>query len=87
MRSSTQKAQSKVGARLLILVAVMCALVSVPALSGYAISAGSSTQPVMVIAVTNNSSREIHHIYLSPVDPPICILRQPNLNEDTTAQR
>ncbi len=46
----------------------MCALVSVPALSGYAISAGSSTQPVMVIAVTNNSGREIHHLYLSPVD-------------------
>lgn len=69
MRSSTQKAQNKVGVRLLMLATIMCALVSVPALSGYATSAGSSTQPVMAIAVANNSTtREIRHLYLSPID-------------------
>lgn len=68
MRSSTQKAQNKLGVRLLMLATLMCALVSVPALSGYATSAGVSAQPVMAIAVTNNSNREIHHLYLSPID-------------------
>ena len=68
MRSSTQKAKSKVGARLLILATLMCALVSMPALSGYAISVGSRTQPVMAIAVANNSNRDIHHLYLTPLD-------------------
>ena len=68
MRSSIQKAPSKVGARFLMLAALACALVSIPVLSGHAISAGSSTQPVMSIAVTNNSSFEIRHLYLSPVD-------------------
>jgi hypothetical protein len=67
-RNSTQKAQMKVGARLLMFAALMCALVSMPSLSGYAISAGSSTQPVMTVAVTNNSARDITHLYLSPVD-------------------
>ena len=68
MRSSTRKAQSKVSARLLMLATLMCALVSVPALTGYAFSAGSSTQPMLTIAVTNNSNREIFYRYLSPVD-------------------
>ncbi len=62
------KAERKFGGRLALLLALMCALVSIPALSSAAISAGSSTQPVMALAVTNNSSREIHHLYLSPVD-------------------
>jgi hypothetical protein len=62
------KAERKFGGRLALLLAFMCALVSIPALSGAAISAGSNAQPVMALAVTNNSSREIHHLYLSPVD-------------------
>ena len=65
MRSSTQKIQIKVGLRLLMAAAFLCA---VSALSGHAISAAGSTPLVMSIAVTNNSSREIRHVYLSPVD-------------------
>ena len=68
MRSSTQKTQTRVGVRLLMFAAFICALVGVPALSGHPVPAGSSAQPVMTIAVTNNSSREIRHMYLSPVD-------------------
>ena len=68
MRSSIQKAQSKVGVRLLMFAALICAVVSLPALSGHAISHRSNTQPTMSIAVTNNSNREIRHLYLSPVD-------------------
>jgi hypothetical protein len=33
-----------------------------------AVGAASSVQPLMTIAVTNNSSFEIRHMYLSPVD-------------------
>jgi hypothetical protein len=51
-----------------MLVALVCVLVSIPALSSAAIPTGSSTQPIMAIAVANNSSREFHHLYLSPVD-------------------
>jgi hypothetical protein len=63
-----EKAKRRFGGRLALLLAFMCALVGIPALSSAPISAGSSTQPVMAIAVTNNSGREIHHLYLSPVD-------------------
>lgn len=68
MRSSTRKPQSKVRARLLILTALVGALASMPALAGHAVSSRLSMEPVMAIAVTNNSSQEIHHLYLSPVD-------------------
>jgi hypothetical protein len=67
MRSSTQKARRKVCARLLMVAALMCAVVSM-ALSDSAISAESSAQSMMAITVANNSSREIRHMYLSPVD-------------------
>ena len=67
MKSSIEEAQSKIGMQLLMLAALICALFSIPALSR-ANPAVSSTQPVMAIAVTNNSSREISHLYLSPVD-------------------
>lgn len=66
MRSSMQKSQGK--KRLAVLVALMCALVSIPALSSAARTSLSSAQPMMTIAVTNNSSRDIYHLYLSPVD-------------------
>lgn len=46
----------------------MCVLVSIPALSSAASSSVSSAPPMMTIAVTNNSSRDILHIYLSPTD-------------------
>lgn len=53
---------------LLTLVALMCALVGIPALSSAAIPAVSNAQPMMQLAVTNSSSREISHLYLSPTD-------------------
>ena len=54
--------------RLLILVAIVCAVVGIPALSAAANPTRSESQPVMTIAVANNSSRDIYHLYLSPVD-------------------
>ena len=66
MRSSMEKSQGK--KRLAVLVALMGALVSVPALSGIASTGVSNAQPMMTIAVTNNSSRDIYHLYLSPAD-------------------
>ena len=68
MRSSIQKVQTRIGVRLLMFAALMCAVVSLPTLSGHAISPRSSAEPGMSIAVTNNSNREIRHLYLSPVD-------------------
>jgi hypothetical protein len=66
MRSSMEKSQGK--KRLAVLVALMCAFVSIPALSSAASMGVSSAQPMMTIAVTNNSTRDIYHLYLSPVD-------------------
>jgi len=66
MRRSIKKSQGK--RRLTMLVALMCALVSIPALSGATRAGVSSSPPMLTIAVTNNSSRDIHHLYLSPVD-------------------
>lgn len=54
--------------RLLILVTIVCAVVGIPALSNAANPIRSESQPVMTIAVANNSSRDIYHLYLSPVD-------------------
>lgn len=51
--------------RLMVLAMVICALVGIPALST---AASSGPQPVMTIAVANNSSRDIYHLYLSPTD-------------------
>lgn len=66
MRSPMRKAQ--MASARLILIAFLCILGSMPALPGYALSAELSTLPMMTIAVTNNSAREIRHLYLSPVD-------------------
>jgi hypothetical protein len=66
MRSSMEKSQGK--KRLAVLVALMCALVGIPALSSAASTGVLSPQPMMTIGVTNNSSRDIYHLYLSPVD-------------------
>ena len=53
-------------------IATLCALMVITGISTALSSAASThvskTQPVMTIAVANNSSREIHHLYLSPVD-------------------
>ena len=53
--------------KLAALATLVCALVFVPGLSR-ASSSTTNIQPLMTIAVTNNSSREILHLYLSPVD-------------------
>ena len=67
MKESMVKADGK-GTRRLMLVALMCALVGIPALSSAAIPAVSSAQPMLTITVRNDSSREIFHLYLSPPD-------------------
>ena len=54
--------------RLAALATLICALVVVPSLAGTARTTASTPQPLMTIAVANNSSRDILHLYLSPVD-------------------
>ena len=66
MRSSVEYLQRK--KRLAVLVALICALISISALSSAVSTSVARTQPMMMIAVTNNSSRDMYHLYLSPVD-------------------
>jgi len=54
--------------RKLILASVMCALVGIPALPSAAGNRVLNAQPLITIAVTNNSTRDITHLYLSPPD-------------------
>jgi hypothetical protein len=68
MKSSFKKGQRKNRTGLLFLFSLLCALVSSSALSRAANPAVSNAQPVTGISVTNNSTREIRHLYLSPVD-------------------
>ncbi|MGH9906367.1 MAG: hypothetical protein ACRD8U_12390 [Pyrinomonadaceae bacterium] len=63
MRSSMMKAAGN-SVRLLLLVVIMCALVGASTISAPA----TSGLPAMAILVTNNSGRDIHHLYLSPAD-------------------
>lgn len=64
MRSSVQKSHRNRRAAVLVLTFV---LVCISAISSGA-SVSRSTQPMMTIAVTNDSSRDVYHLYLSPVD-------------------
>ena len=66
MRSSVKKQQSKKRSK--VLVGLICAIVTVSALTSVTSTSVANTQPLMVITVTNNSAREMHHLYLSPVD-------------------
>ncbi len=66
MRSSVKKLQSK--KRSAVLVGLICAIVSISALSSAASTSVANTQPLMMITVTNNSCRDMYHLYLSPVD-------------------
>ena len=68
MKSSFKKGQRKNRTGMLFLFSLLCALVSNSALSRAANPAVSNAQPVTGISVTNNSAREIRHLYLSPVD-------------------
>lgn len=62
MRNSLVVAgESKNIRRLVTLAALLCAVVSLPLLS-------RATTMATSITVVNNSSREVHHIYLSPAD-------------------
>lgn len=57
--------------RFVALATLVCALVSIPAFSPSLSNAANThvaSQPMMTIAVANNSSRDILHLYLSPVD-------------------
>lgn len=61
MKSLLTYRKQDVSYRLVILLVIVCALVAVPLLS-------SARPSVASITVTNNSSREIRYLYLSPVD-------------------
>lgn len=54
--------------RFAALATLLCVLVVIPTISSAASTSATAPQPLMTIAVSNNSSREIHHLYLSPVD-------------------
>ncbi len=64
MRSTVQKWHRN---RRLAVVMLTLVLVCLPALSSGA-SVNRSTQPMMTIAITNNATRDIYHLYLSPVE-------------------
>lgn len=66
MRSSLKRSKGK--KRLALLGVFTCMLVGISALSSAAGRGISSAPPTMTIAVTNSSSRDILHLYLSPVD-------------------
>ena len=63
MRSSVEKLQNK--KRSAVFVALICTLVGISAFSSAVSTSVARTQPMM-IAVTNNSSRDMYHLYLSP---------------------
>ena len=66
IRIMNRKPKSCAGRRSLLVIA--CVLIVVPVLSGLAKTSGNGAAPVLDISVTNNSSREIHHLYISPAD-------------------
>ena len=65
MKSVIVKAGTKAG---VLMLGLLIGLVTSPVLSSSHVLATANTQPMMSITVTNNSSREIRHLYLSPVD-------------------
>lgn len=54
--------------RLLLLFAFLFALLTVAGSPGVTASSLANSRPAMAITVTNNSARDMHHLYLSPVD-------------------
>ena len=64
MRSSAKKLQST--KRSAVLVGLICAIVAISALTSVTTTSVANTQPLMMITVTNNSAREMYHLYLSP---------------------
>ena len=54
--------------RIMALSTLICALMGIPAFSNGISARQLESQPLMTIAVVNNSSRDIYHLYLSPVD-------------------
>ncbi len=65
MRSSAKKLQST--KRSAVLVGLICAIVAISPLTSVTSTSVANTQPLMMITVTNNSAREMYHLYLSPV--------------------
>lgn len=68
MRNPIMKTTPGSVARVLIFTLLIGAAGSINALSSAAVRDVSRTEPMMTITVTNNSSREVYHLYLSPVD-------------------
>lgn len=68
MRNPMTKTTPKSLVRLLIFTLLIGVVGSINALSSAAVRDLSRAEPMMTITVTNNSAREIYHLYLSPVD-------------------
>lgn len=56
------------GLRVVALTILISTLAMVAALSRASVAKASRALPLMSITVTNNSGRDMHHLYLSPVD-------------------
>jgi hypothetical protein len=68
MKDLAKDARRRHWERRLILGSAMCALVVISALPSAAGNRALGAPPLITIAVTNNSSRDITHVYLSPPD-------------------
>lgn len=67
MRIMNKQLRSGTRGRRLFTTAILT-LLAIPVLTGLASRAGGTAAPVLDISVTNNSSREISHLYISPAD-------------------
>lgn len=68
MRNPMTKSTRKSPVRLLVFTLLIGVVGSINALSSAAVRDVSRAEPMMTITVTNNSAREVYHLYLSPVD-------------------
>ena len=68
MTNPIMKTAPNGAARLLIFTLLIGAVGSISTLSSAAVRDVSRAELMMTITVTNNSSREVDHLYLSPVD-------------------
>lgn len=68
MRTLTLKPDQKLSARRRLLLLLGCSLLILAAVAGAAVTEGTAAAPVLDIVLTNNSSRDIYHFYISPAD-------------------
>ena len=68
MRSHLKRSKSHVVTRLVVLALLAGTVMSVQILSGRASASVKAATAFMGITVTNNATRDIRHLYLTPVD-------------------